>query len=161
LPAEDSMAVLSVTAQSLTTIGRSLGVSRERVNVLMESPDALRPLLHRKGCRACCNRAATGAGRMRTEQENDGARNAKNRLYKRGFPRGQYSTGKLRLTYKEEVSGSNPASPTSKSSRSPSLDYGRLRGVFPGQLPRPSMSADALQSLGGPLGAREAKISKS
>jgi hypothetical protein len=43
----------------------------------------------------CCNHAATGAGHIRTEQENDGARNGKNRLYMRLFPRGQNSPGKV------------------------------------------------------------------
>ncbi len=42
----------------------------------------------------CCNRAATGAERIRTEQENYGARNGKNCLYKRDLPTGQYPPGK-------------------------------------------------------------------
>jgi hypothetical protein len=48
-----------------------------------------------KYCRACCNRAATGAGHIRTEQENYSARKTENRLYTRDFPTGQYSSGKL------------------------------------------------------------------
>jgi hypothetical protein len=43
----------------------------------------------------CCNHAATGAGHIRTEQENDGASNAKNRLDKRDFLTGQNPLGKL------------------------------------------------------------------
>ena len=42
----------------------------------------------------CCNHAATGAGRIRTEQENYGARKAENRLYMPDFPTGQYLPGK-------------------------------------------------------------------
>jgi hypothetical protein len=43
----------------------------------------------------CCNHAATGAGRIRTEQENYGARKTENRLYMPDFPTGQYLPGKL------------------------------------------------------------------
>jgi hypothetical protein len=43
---------------------------------------------HLPGLR-CCNRAATGAGRTRTEQENNGAKNTENRLYKRHFRQGR------------------------------------------------------------------------
>ena len=49
--------------------------------------------------------AATGAGRTRTEQENDVVRNARNRLYER-FPRqGSTHPESFDLTYKE-VAGS-------------------------------------------------------
>jgi hypothetical protein len=61
---------------------------------------------------ACCNRAATGAGHTRTEQENDGPRNARNRLYERFSRRGSTYLESIDLTYKEEVAGSKPASPT-------------------------------------------------
>src|ERR671913_161518 len=44
----------------------------------------------------CCNRAATEAVHTRTEQENYGARNAKNHLDKLDFPTRQYLPGKLR-----------------------------------------------------------------
>jgi hypothetical protein len=40
-------------------------------------------------------RAATGAGRIWTEQENYGARNVKNGSFMRVFPTGQYLPGKL------------------------------------------------------------------
>jgi hypothetical protein len=63
---------------------------------------------------SCCNRAATGAGHARTEQENNGARNAKNCLSKPNFRQGSTYPESIDLTYKEEVAGSNPASPTSE-----------------------------------------------
>jgi hypothetical protein len=63
-------------------------------------------------CRACCNRAATGAGHTRTGQENNSAKNTENRLYKRYFRQGRTYPDSVDLTYKEEVAGSNPASPT-------------------------------------------------
>jgi hypothetical protein len=59
--------------------------------------------------------AATEAGYTRTEQENGGARNTENGLYKRDFRQGRTYPESSDLTYKEEVAGSNPASPTSKS----------------------------------------------
>ena len=43
----------------------------------------------------CCNRAATGAGHTQTEQENNDARNAKNRLDKWNLLTKQYLPGKL------------------------------------------------------------------
>jgi hypothetical protein len=44
----------------------------------------------------CCNRAATEAVHALTEQENYGARNARNYLDKLDFSTGQYLPGKLR-----------------------------------------------------------------
>jgi hypothetical protein len=61
----------------------------------------------------CCNHAATGAGRTRTEQKNNAMENAKNCLDKRDFRQGSTHLGRFDLTYKEGVAGSNPASPTS------------------------------------------------
>jgi hypothetical protein len=61
---------------------------------------------------ACCNRAATGAGRTRTEQESTGARNVKNCLLMQHSRRESIYQEYVDLTYKEEVAGSNPASPT-------------------------------------------------
>ena len=46
---------------------------------------------------SCYNRAATEVERTRTEQESNGVRNGKNRLYMRDLPTGQYLPGKLRL----------------------------------------------------------------
>ena len=68
---------------------------------------------HLPGLR-CCNRAATGAGRTSTEQENDVVRNARNRLYERCPRQSSTHPESVDLTYKEEVAGSSPASPTSK-----------------------------------------------
>ena len=63
----------------------------------------------------CCNRAATGAGHTRTEQENDVVRNARNRLKERFSRQGSTYPESVDLTYKEEeVAGSNPASSTSE-----------------------------------------------
>jgi hypothetical protein len=59
-------------------------------------------------------RAATGAGHPRTGQENNGTKITENRLYKRYFRQGRTYPESLDLTYKEEVAGSNPASPTLK-----------------------------------------------
>jgi hypothetical protein len=65
----------------------------------------------------CCNRAATGTGHTWTEQENNGARNAKNCLDKEISRQGSTHPESFDLTYKEEVAGSNPASPTMKKHR--------------------------------------------
>jgi hypothetical protein len=65
----------------------------------------------------CCNRAETEAGHTRTEQENNGARNARNRLDKRDFSTGQYLPESVDLTYKEGGAGSNLASPTQRKYR--------------------------------------------
>ena len=45
-------------------------------------------------------------------QENNSAKNTENRLYKRYFRQGRTYPESVDLTYKEEVAGSNPASPT-------------------------------------------------
>ena len=63
----------------------------------------------------CCNRAATEAVHTRTEQEDYGARNAKNHLDKRDFLTGQYLPGKLRPNLQGGVAGSNPAFPLRES----------------------------------------------
>ena len=55
---------------------------------------------------SCCNRAATGAGHARTEQEINGARNAKNCLHKPNFRQGSTYPESIDLTYKEEAAGS-------------------------------------------------------
>jgi hypothetical protein len=55
---------------------------------------------------SCCNRAATGAGHARTEQENNGARNAKNCLYAPYVGQGSTYPESIDLTYKEEIAGS-------------------------------------------------------
>ena len=60
----------------------------------------------------CCNRAATGARHTRTKQENYGIRNGKKRLDKPNFRQNRTYPKSFDLTYKEEVAGSNPASPT-------------------------------------------------
>src|SRR4028119_889237 len=64
---------------------------------------------------ACCNRAATGAGHTRTEQENDVVRNARNRLYERFSRQGSTHPESFDLTYKEEVAGSIEHRPLRKS----------------------------------------------
>jgi hypothetical protein len=60
-------------------------------------PDPARVGVNGVGLRRvrCCNRAATGAGHNRTEQENYDAKNVKKRLDKRDFLTGQYPYGKL------------------------------------------------------------------
>jgi len=60
----------------------------------------------------CCNRAATGAGHTRTEQENDDAKSAKHCLDKRDFRQGSTHPESFDLTYKEGVAGTNLALPT-------------------------------------------------
>ena len=62
----------------------------------------------------CCNHAATGAGRIRTDQENYGARKTETRSYMPDFPTGSTHAENLDLTYKEGVAGSTLASPTLK-----------------------------------------------
>jgi hypothetical protein len=62
----------------------------------------------------CCNHAATGAGRIRTEQENDGARNGKTACICDFFRQGRTHPESFDLTYKEGGAGSNPASLTMK-----------------------------------------------
>ena len=49
----------------------------------------------------CCNRAASEAGHTRTEQESNGARNARNRLDKLDFRQGSTYPESLDLSYKE------------------------------------------------------------
>jgi hypothetical protein len=60
----------------------------------------------------CCNRAATGAGHIWTEQENAGARNGKTAHFCEIFRQGRTHQESFDITYKEGVAGSNPASPT-------------------------------------------------
>ncbi|MDQ3286131.1 MAG: hypothetical protein M3P92_10610, partial [Actinomycetota bacterium] len=55
---------------------------------------------------------ATRARHTRTEQENYGRRNGKNRLDKRIFRQNRIYPKSFDQTYKEGVAGSNPASPT-------------------------------------------------
>jgi hypothetical protein len=52
-------------------------------------------LVYNLRLQAYCNRTATGAGRIRTEQENIGAKITENRSYMRDFLTGQYPSGKL------------------------------------------------------------------
>jgi hypothetical protein len=54
----------------------------------------------------CCNRAATAVEHTRTEQENNGPRNAKNSLYKKTYRQGSTYPESVDPTYKEEVAGS-------------------------------------------------------
>jgi hypothetical protein len=63
----------------------------------------------------CCNRAATEAVHTRTEQENYGARNARNHLDKLDFPTGQYLPGRLRPNLQGGDAGFEPASPLRES----------------------------------------------
>jgi len=60
----------------------------------------------------CCNRAATGAGHIGTQQENYGVRNGETAHLCGVFRQGRTHQESFDLTYKEGVAGSNPASPT-------------------------------------------------
>jgi hypothetical protein len=63
-----------------------------------------------------CNRTATGLVQNRTEQECGGIENPENPLDKQDSRQSRTHQETRDLTYKEGVAGSNPASPTQKSS---------------------------------------------